>query len=65
MNQSNETIPPYSEQNVDPTIEAYLNSGYDKHIRRARNMLFIISGLQIVSAVILSMHYRFSFSWIE
>lgn len=55
-------------QEADPAIEAYLNSGYDKHIKRARNILFIISGMQIVSAVLLSRRYNSDMGiaiWIE
>lgn len=58
MEQSNSSVPQEIEtesQEIDPAILAYLNSGYDKHIKRARMILFVIAGFQIVTAFIASM----------
>jgi hypothetical protein len=58
MEQSNSSVPQEIEtesQEIDPAIQDYLNSGYDKHIKRARIILFVIAGFQIVTAFIASM----------
>ncbi len=42
----NEELPDQEQQATIFNEEELLNSGYDKHIRRARNVLFVVAGIQ-------------------
>ena len=44
-----------SEQEIDPAVEAYLNGGYDKHVKRARRTLFMLAGIQLLGGVFMGM----------
>jgi hypothetical protein len=43
----NEELPGQEQQATIFNEEEFLNSGYDKHIRQARNTLFVVAGIQV------------------
>src|SRR6266699_1805888 len=56
-----------SEQNNQETIfseNEFSMEGYDKHIRQARNTLFILAGFQLISAIYLFSISDTPISWI-
>lgn len=57
-----------SEQEIDPAVEAYLNGGYDKHVKRARRTLFMLAGIQLLGGVFMGMQVNAALRtavWIE
>lgn len=66
-NESQSEIKPENNSETIFTEEQFSMDGYDKHIRQARNSLFIAAGILLLNAVILFSKYPFDLEimWLD